>query len=101
MKKVYSLLIAIVFIPMALAAADGWPANYGGVMLQGFYWDSYQDTKWSKLTSQADELSKYFDLIWVPNSAYCASYSSMGYDPCYWFDQRIHHHIPHILDQIQ
>lgn len=37
MKKVYSLLIAIVFIPMALAAADGWPANYGGVMLQGFY----------------------------------------------------------------
>lgn len=88
MKKVYSLLIAMVFIPMALAAADGWPANYGGVMLQGFYWDSYQDTKWSKLTSQADELSKYFDLIWVPNSAYCASYSSMGYDPCYWFDQR-------------
>lgn len=25
-------------------------------MLQGFYWDSYTDTKWANLVSQADEL---------------------------------------------
>jgi alpha-amylase len=24
--------------------AQGWPANYGGVMLQGFFWDSYKET---------------------------------------------------------
>lgn len=60
----------------------GWPSNYQGVMLQGFYWDSYEDTKWTNLESQADEISKYFTLIWVPNSGHC---SYMGYMPQYWF----------------
>ena len=68
--------------------AQGWPANYDGVMLQGFYWDSYNDTKWTNLTSQADELSKYFSLIWVPQSGWCKSTRDMGYYPRYWFDQR-------------
>ena len=67
------------------AKATGWPANYQGVMLQGFYWDSYSDSKWSVLESKADEYSKYFSLIWVPNSAKPASSPSMGYDPVYWF----------------
>lgn len=57
-------------------------------MLQGFYWDSYNDTKWTNLTSQADELSKYFKLIWVPQSGWCKSTRDMGYYPRYWFDQR-------------
>ena len=44
MKKIY---LTLVFVMAALAAsAQGWPANYGGVMLQGFYWDSFRDTKW-------------------------------------------------------
>ena len=70
--------------------AQGWPANYKGVMLQGFYWDSYKETTWEQLTDQADELSAYFDLIWVPNSGTTSSYyfnstsTSMGYDPCFW-----------------
>ena len=70
--------------------AQGWPANYKGVMLQGFYWDSYKETTWKQLTEQADELSAYFDLIWVPNSGTTSSYyfdsttTSMGYDPCFW-----------------
>lgn len=68
--------------------AQGWPASYGGVMLQGFYWDSYIDTQWSNLESQADELSDYFDLIWIPQSGNCnSSYNVMGYTPVYWFDQ--------------
>jgi alpha-amylase len=67
----------------------GWPANYGGVMLQGFYWDSYDDSNWAVLERQATELSQYFDLIWVPNSAYANSLSSnMGYHPVYWFDHK-------------
>lgn len=37
---------------------------------------------------QADELSSYFDLIWVPNSGYCNSTSNqMGYAPVYWYNQ--------------
>ena len=69
--------------------AQGWPSQYGGVMLQGFYWDSYTDTNWYNLESQADEMSQYFDLIWVPNSAYAnATSNNMGYHPVYWFNHR-------------
>jgi hypothetical protein len=67
------------------ASAIGWPANYQGVMLQGFYWDSYSDTKWATLESQADELSQYFKLIWVPNSGSVCGGQNMGYAPVYWF----------------
>ena len=71
------------------ASAQGWPANYGGVMLQGFYWDSYADTNWATLESQADEMSQFFDLIWVPNSAYANALTmNMGYHPVYWFDHK-------------
>ena len=63
-----------------------WPENYTGVMLQGFYWDSYSKYGWSELTDMAPELASYFDLIWVPNSGRSASGGySMGYDPVYWF----------------
>ena len=85
MKKIYSLFVALLFAQYTFAQ---WPANYDGVMLQAFYWNSFQDTKWTNLTSQADEISKYFDVLWVPNSGYCKSTSSMGYLPVYWFDHR-------------
>ena len=38
MKKIYFTLLTMLF-PL-LMMAQGWPANYSGVMLQGFYWDS-------------------------------------------------------------
>lgn len=87
MKHLFTLIFTLMGLPLGLMA-QGWPANYGGVMLQGFYWDSYNDTKWTNLTSQADELSKYFNLIWVPQSGWCNSTTDMGYYPRYWFDQR-------------
>lgn len=87
MKHFFTLIFTLMGLPLGLMA-QGWPANYGGVMLQGFYWDSYSDTKWTNLTSQADELSKYFNLIWVPQSGWCNSTTDMGYYPRYWFDQR-------------
>lgn len=87
MKHFFTLIFTLMGLPLGLMA-QGWPANYGGVMLQGFYWDSYNDTKWTNLTSQADELSKYFSLIWVPQSGWCKSTTDMGYYPRYWFDQR-------------
>lgn len=86
MKHFFTLIFTLMGLPLGLMA-QGWPANYGGVMLQGFYWDSYNDTKWTNLTSQADELSKYFSLIWVPQSGWCKSTTDMGYYPRYWFNQ--------------
>lgn len=69
----------------AQTAYSGWPADYGGVMLQGFYWDSYDASQWTRLEGQADELSQYFNLIWIPQSAQAGSATSMGYDDYYWF----------------
>ncbi|MGI6223699.1 MAG: alpha-amylase family glycosyl hydrolase [Prevotella sp.] len=88
MKKEYrTLLAALAFVPFT-AFAQGWQDNYQGVMLQGFSWDSYVDTQWSNLESQADELSTYFSLIWVPQSGNCnSSWNVMGYTPVYYFDQ--------------
>ena len=86
MKHLFTLIFTLMGLPLGLMA-QGWPANYDGVMLQGFYWDSYSDTQWTNLTSQADELSKYFKLIWVPQSGWCKSTTNMGYYPIYWFNQ--------------
>ena len=87
MKRFFtSLLITLTTLTMM---AQGWPKEYEGVMLQGFYWNSFADTNWANLESQADELSKFFDLIWVPNSAYANDLSNnMGYHPVYWFDHK-------------
>ncbi len=69
------------------AHASGWPEAYEGVMLQGFYWDSYDQTQWATLAQQAAELGQYFSLLWVPNSANCNNSSdNMGYMPYYYFD---------------
>ena len=87
MKKLFSLIVCT--LATLSLHAQGWPAQYEGVMLQGFYWDSYADTKWTNLESQADEMSQFFDLMWIPNSAYANAMSNnMGYHPVYWFDHK-------------
>ena len=68
----------------SLTPAIGWPAAYDGVMLQAFYWDSYDETQWAVLESQADEMAGTFDLVWLPQSGNCGE-QSMGYDDLYWF----------------
>lgn len=85
MKKL-SLLLFVAGLPV-LSMAQGWPANYDGVMLQGFYWDSFTDSKWKNIEAQADELSQYFDLIWVPQSGKAQNSPSMGYDVLYYWNQ--------------
>ena len=82
MKRLYTLLTTLVMT--AAVMAQGWPANYGGVMLQGFYWNGYADSQWIRLEKQADNLAKVFDLVWIPQSANCGG-QSMGYDDLYWF----------------
>ena len=66
--------------------AQGWPTHYEGVMLQGFSWDDYKNSKWTTMEANADEYSQYFSLIWVPQSGNCDG-KSMGYNPKYYFDQ--------------
>ena len=84
MKRIITIAMWIVLPVMMMG--QGWPSGYGGVMLQGFYWDSYNDSKWTNLESQADEFAEFFSLVWVPQSASCGGYNSMGYDPEYWFN---------------
>ena len=84
MKKIF---LSLSFGMLTLVApAQGWPADYSGVMLQGFSWDDYTNTQWTVMESQADELSQYFSLVWVPQSGNCSG-KSMGYNPKYYFDQ--------------
>ena len=85
--KRFALLLLAVSLHLA-AFAQGWPYDYEGVMLQGFYWDSYDETSWSKMEAQADEIAPYFQLIWVPQSGWCNNDYSMGYMPVYYFWQK-------------
>ena len=63
--------------------ANSVPSECEDVMLQAFYYDSYQDgapgdvlingkqlgnTKWNVLLSQSGEIGTYFDLVWLPPS---------------------------------
>jgi alpha-amylase len=107
MKKLFVTIMACLAVTCVMA--QGWPANYGGVMLQGFYWDYYNYDEemnstgwatWKGLESHASELEGYIDLIWVPNSArtkndYCVEHAAtegsgwlkdMGYMPCWWLN---------------
>ncbi|MBO7069083.1 MAG: chitobiase/beta-hexosaminidase C-terminal domain-containing protein [Bacteroidaceae bacterium] len=86
MKRTILLFLAIIL--QLTTRAQGWPADYGGVMLQGFFWDSYKETSWARLQAQADEIAPYFQLVWVPQSGWCNSgYNMMGYTPVYYFNQ--------------
>ena len=70
------------------------PRNNGGVLMQAFFNDSYSasapgvsevgDTKWTTLTSQASEIGRYFDYVWLPPSAYG---DGAGYHPKQYSNQ--------------
>jgi len=94
MKKRFAWMLVAMMLPV-LALAQGWPAGYGGVMLQGFFWDSFRTygsttdktlatmygagwgendewqvpvTTWAELLNQKDQITPYIDLIWLPQS---------------------------------
>ena len=79
-----SFALYIVLCHLSPVLAQGWPSHYGGVMFQAFSWDSFDETQWTVLEQQADELSQTFDLVWLPQSGNCNG-RSMGYDDVYWF----------------
>lgn len=68
--------------------SQGWASDYSGVMLQGFSWDSYNESQWKVLEKQADEMKDYIDLVWLPQSGKCMETTQvMGYMPYYYFNQ--------------
>ena len=86
MKKIYFILIAL--LANINMFAQGWPANYSGVMLQGFSWDSYDYSQWTVLEKQADDMKGFIDLVWLPQSGKCIETEKvMGYKPYYYFNQ--------------
>lgn len=86
MKKIYLTLIAL--LASINMFAQGWPANYSGVMLQGFSWDSYDYSQWTVLEKQADDMKGFIDLVWLPQSGKCIETTQvMGYKPYYYFNQ--------------
>lgn len=89
MLKKFIFVCLAIFVSLQ-GRAQGWPAQYDGVMLQGFYWDSYTDSRWTNLASQVKDLAPYFNLVWIPQSGNTSptgeSNTSMGYDDLWWFN---------------
>ncbi len=64
------------------------PSQCEDVLMQAFFNESYDNsaagvselgnTQWTTLLAQAEEISSYFDLVWLPPSAYG---EGMGYHP--------------------
>ena len=94
MKKFLLVFIVALMAPLGMMA-QGWPSNYGGVVLQGFFWDSFRQadghagqtmatmygagwgendewylpvTTWAELLNQKDNIAPYIDLLWLPQS---------------------------------
>ncbi len=84
MKQTFTLILLVTLLINAIGQV---PQKNTDVMFQAFGWDSYTDSKWTNLENQADELSTYFDLIWLPPSGNVLSTFSMGYFPVYYFNQ--------------
>lgn len=79
MKKNLVNLLSIISLWLFTSQAWGQvPSQCKDVMLQAFAWDSYTDTQWTNLTSQAEEISKSFNMMWVPQSGYCESGNNMA-----------------------
>lgn len=68
------------------------PANSKDIMLQGFYWESQNETGWTQLIEYADEIGKNFTTIWLPPSAAAegdatVGGTNVGYHPRIWNNQ--------------
>jgi len=81
------------FVPTYVSSV---PSQCTDVLMQGFYWNSYDvdsanlgtdkygDTRWKTLLKKSGEIGAYFDMIWLPPSAYA---SGTGYHPKQYSNQ--------------
>ena len=84
------LLCGLLALPLSLPAQA--PAESEDVMLQGFYWDSQQQTGWTQLEAQAADIARSFTLVWLPPSASPegggeVGGTNVGYHPRQWNNQ--------------
>ena len=90
MKK-RTLLLSCFALLLGSARAQA-PADCQDVLLQGFFWNSQQQTGWAQLLPAVDEIGQNFTGIWLPPSAnpeggYTVGGSNVGYHPRVWNDQ--------------
>lgn len=90
MKK-HSLLLSCFALLLGSAHAQV-PADCQDVLLQGFFWNSQQQTGWAQLLPAVNEIGQNFTGIWLPPSAnpeggYTVGGSNVGYHPRVWNDQ--------------
>lgn len=89
MKSYFSVIISSLFAVNILAQA---PENSTDIMLQGFYWESQNETGWTQLIDYAEEIGQNFTAIWLPPSASAegdatVGGTNVGYHPRIWNDQ--------------
>ncbi|MCD7971470.1 MAG: alpha-amylase [Candidatus Azobacteroides sp.] len=93
MKKLITtgklFLIVSLFVSIPFNGKAQVPDASPDVMLQGFYWNSHGETRWWDLNNQAQEISYFFDMVWLPPSAAGegGNWANMGYHPYCWADQ--------------
>lgn len=89
MKKFSLFLLAVLWTAPTMRAENiGVPAECEDVMLQAFYWDSYDATKastkygrtkWIDLLKDTAAITANFDLVWFPPSAKAGT-DGVGYN---------------------
>lgn len=87
MRKVFFTIIAVAFCMMPIKAENvGVPSECEDVMLQAFYWNSHdltkyggKKTKWVFLLQDTLDITRDFDLVWLPPST--NSSGGVGYYP--------------------
>jgi len=88
MKKILVGIVSLFMLASASALrADniGVPSECEDVMLQAFYWNSYETyakygcTGWAYLTRDTAAICRNFDLVWLPPSAYAGDDGGVGY----------------------
>lgn len=81
MRKVFLSIVSVLLLagaPASYAVNTGVPSECEDVMLQAFYWDSYNSnasstkygrTKWIDLMKDTAAINANFDVVWFPPSA--------------------------------
>ena len=85
-----SKIVLVSSVPFEKVWTGSVPAQCTDIMLQGFFYDSYEvdsthagtltygDTRWTTLQEKAGQIGASFDMIWLPPSALA---SGTGYHP--------------------
>lgn len=86
MKKALVILLSMVCLSLTAQV----PSQCTDVMLQGFYFGSYNDngygdTRWVTLVRDTADICRDFDLVWLPPSA--SSSEDNGYHPAQYSNQ--------------